>query len=151
MPLDLAKGERVLSAAPTGGGSYVVATTAALHLPVDEGGGLRRLPWERVDHATWNADRLHVTEEGGRNHQIRLTDPGTVPETVRERVTATILVNRPAVLPGGGRIRITGRRPPGGTEVRWTILFDSGLDPGDPELRAQAQRILTELRRQTGL
>ncbi len=149
--LALQRGERVLATAPTRGGSHVVATTTALHLPAP-GGGFTRVPWERVDHATWKDGHLHVQETGGRaRHDVRLTRPGSVPETVRERVTATIAVSHQAELPGGGKVRIAGRRPTTGGDIRWTFVFESGLDPADPGLRAQAEQVLEDLRRQTGL
>jgi hypothetical protein len=163
--LGLARGERVLATAPTAGGSYTVATLAALHLP-DGTGGFVRLPWERVEHATWKDGVLHVREPGsGPEHHVRLTDPGAVPETVQERVTATIVISHHARLPGGGGVRIVGRRPltagppglasvggdPRMAELIWTFVFDAGLDPADPGLRAQAEQILENLRRQTGL
>ncbi|HEY8481498.1 MAG TPA: hypothetical protein VIL71_16870 [Spirillospora sp.] len=145
------RGERVLASAPTRGGSYAVATTTALHLPT-AAGGYTRIPWERVDHATWKDGVLNVQEaDGGPQHHLRLTDPGSVPETVRERVTTTIAVSHRAALPGGGTVRIVGRRPATGGDVRWTIVFESGLHPHDPGMRAQAEQILEDLRRQTGL
>lgn len=149
--LALERGERVLAAAPTRGGSHVTATTTALHLPTPEG-GYTRIPWERVDHATWKEGHLHVQETStGAEHHVRLTEPGSVPETVRERVTATVAVTHQAVLPGGGKVRIAGRRPTTGGDVRWTFVFEAGLDPADPGLRAQAEQVLEDLRRQTGL
>lgn len=148
--LTLERGERVLATAPTRGGSHVAATTTALHVPTPEG-GFTRIPWERVDHATWKDGWLHVHETSRAEHHVRLTDPGSVPEIVRERVTATIAVTHQAVLPGGGKVRIAGRRPTAGGDVRWTFVFDAGLDPSDPGLRAQAEQVLEDLRRQTGL
>lgn len=148
--LDLGRGERPLAHAPTRGGSHVVATGFALHLPTGDGGFLR-LPWERIDRASWDGRVLHVHQSGGRSHRIGLTDPGSVPETIRERVTSTIVVNHPATLPGGGKVRITGRRSPATGRVRWALVFEAGLDPDDPGLRAQAEQILEDLRRQTGL
>ncbi|WP_067479660.1 hypothetical protein [Actinomadura hibisca] len=149
--LTLDRSERVLAFAPTRGGSHVVATSLALHLPTPEK-GFTRVPWERVDQASWKDGWLHVQEtSGGPEHHVRLTEPGSVPETVRERVTATIAVNHHAKLPGGGTVRIAGRRPPTGGEVRWSFVFEAGLDPEDPGLRAQAEQLLEDLRRQTGL
>jgi hypothetical protein len=144
----LERGEHILAHAATRDGSYVVATDRALHLP----DGVR-LPWERVEQAAWRDGWLHVwtTADEPAEHHHRLTVPGSVPETVQERVTATIAVNHQATLPGGGHVRIVGRRPPGGDAVRWTLVFDAGLDPDDPELRAQAGGLLAALRRQTGL
>jgi hypothetical protein len=149
--LTLEKGERTLATAPTRGGSYVVATSTALHLPTATG-GFARLPWERVDQASWKDGWLHVHEtSGGPEHHLRLTDPGSVPETVRERVTATVVVSHNAKLPGGGSVRIAGRRPTTGGDVHWSFVFGPGLDPSDPGVRAQAEQILQDLRGQTGL
>jgi len=143
----LEHGEHILAHAATRDGSYVVATDRALHLPDSV-----RLPWERVEQAAWRDGWLHVrTTTEPAEHHIRLTDPGSVPETVQERVTATIVINHQATLPGGGHVRIVGRRPPRGDTVRWTFVFDAGLDPEDPGLRAQAGGLLAALRRQTGL
>jgi hypothetical protein len=142
----LARGEHVLAYATTRDGSYVVATDRALRLPDV------RLPWERIEQASWKDGWLHVRENAGSaEHHIRLTEPGSVPETVQERVTATIVVNHQATLSGGAHVRIIGRRPPGGDAIRWTFVFDAGLDPNDPSLRAQAEQRLAALRRQTGL
>ncbi|MEV5827080.1 hypothetical protein [Actinomadura sp. WAC 06369] len=148
--LPLERGERVLAHAPTRGGSHVAATTTALHLPTPEG-GFARIPYERVDTAAWKDGWLHVTETSRAAHHVRLTEPGSVPETIRERVTATVAVSHRAELPGGGGVRIAGRRPATGGDVRWTFVFDAGLDPDDPGLRARAEQILEDLRRQTGL
>src|SRR5688572_8339089 len=122
----LEKGERTLAAAPTRGGSHVVATTTALHIP-DGAGGFTRIPWEQVENASWKGGWLHVHEKT--DHHVRLTEPGSVPEIVRERVTSTIAVTHLATLPGGGKVRIAGRRPAAGGDVRWTFLFEPGMDP----------------------
>lgn len=149
--LDLPRGERPLGFAATRGGSYVVATAVALYVPTPEG-GFARIPWDRVDKATWENGRLHVHETaGGPEHHVGLAEPGSIPEIVRERVTATIVVNHQATLPGGGKVRITGRRAPGTEELRWAFVFEADLDPADPGLRAQAEQLLEDLRRQTGL
>ncbi|MFB4315488.1 hypothetical protein [Actinomadura sp. 21ATH] len=149
--LDLERGERTLATAPTRGGSYVVATSTALHVPTVSG-GFARVPWERIDQASWKDGWLHVHETaGGPEHHVRLTEAGSVPETVRERVTATVVISHNARLPGGGTVRIAGRRPSGGGDVRWSFVFGSGLDPDDPGLRAEAEQLLEDLRRQTGL
>jgi hypothetical protein len=139
----------VLAHATTRDGSHVVATAAALYVP-DE--GFVRLPWERIEQGSWRDGWLHIREVGrAGEHHLRLTEPGAVPETVQERVTATIAINRHEKLPEGGGVRIVGRRPPRGDAIRWTFVFDAGLDPDDPGLRAQAEQILENLRRQTGL
>jgi hypothetical protein len=149
--LSLPRGERVLAHATTRGGSYTVVTGAALYLP-SPGAGFVRLPWERIEHAQWKDGRLHIRETGGgEEHHVGLAEPGAVPGAVQERVTATIVVSRHGALPGGGGVRIVGRRGREGGEPHWTFVFDAGLDPADPGLRAQAEQLLEDLRRQTGL
>jgi hypothetical protein len=142
--LTLDKGERVLAVS-----GDTVATDAALHF--QNGTAFARLPWERVEQAVWKDGLLVVREVGGARHTVRLTEPGSVPETVRERVTSTVVVSTHVKLPGGG-VRIAARRPAKGTgEPRWTLVFDAGLDPTDPGLLAQAEQAMEEIRRQTGL
>lgn len=141
--LALQKGERVLAVS-----GDTVATDAALHFP--NAGSFIRLPWERVERAAWRDGTLAVREVGGARHVVPLEDAGSVPETVRERVTATVVVSTHVSLPGGG-VRIAARRPARGGEPRWTFVFDPGLDPEDPGLLAQAEQAMEEIRRQTGL
>ncbi|MCW2904287.1 MAG: hypothetical protein JWO67_6552 [Streptosporangiaceae bacterium] len=151
--LELHRAERILAHAPTRGGSYAVATSTALHLPAGEAApGFVRLPWDRIEHASWKDGWLHVYEPGGRaEHHVRLIEPGSVPETVRERVTSTVVVDHQGRLAEGGRVRIVGRRGAGGDELHWAFVFEPGLDAEDPGLRAQAEELLADLRRQTGL
>lgn len=142
--LTLDKGERVLAVS-----GDTVATDAALHF--QDGTGFMRLPWERVEQAVWKDGLLVVREVGGDRHTVHLSEPGSVPETVRERVTSTVVVSTHVKLPRGG-VRIAARRPARGQgEPRWTLVFDPGLDPTDAGLLAQAEQAMEELRRQTGL
>jgi hypothetical protein len=142
--LALEKGERVLAVS-----GETVATNTALHFM--NAGSFSRLPWERVEQAAWKDGVLVVREVGGARHTVPLEEPGSVPETVRERVTATVVVSTHVSLPGGG-VRIAARRPArGGGEPRWTLVFDAGLDPTDAGLLAQAEQAMEEIRRQTGL
>jgi hypothetical protein len=141
--LALQKGERVLAVS-----GETVATDTALHFP--NAGSFTRLPWERVERAAWRDGALAVREVGGAHHLVPLEEPGSVPETVRERVTATVVVSTHVSLPGGG-VRIAARRPARGGDPHWTLVFDPGLDPKDPGLLAQAEQAMEEIRRQTGL
>jgi hypothetical protein len=143
--LTLEKGERVLAVS-----GETVATDAALHF--QDGTDFTRLPWERVEQAAWKDGMLVVREVGGGRHIVQLTDPGSVPEAVRERVTSTVVVSTHVKLPAGGGVRITARRPAKGAgDPRWSLLFDQGLDPSDAGLLAQAEQAMEEIRRQTGL
>ncbi|WP_026120819.1 hypothetical protein [Nocardiopsis potens] len=145
--LRLERGERVLAHA-AGDGGVLVATTGALHLP-----GGHRVPWERIDRARWDDEGLRFTEEGSGEHVFPVAEPGRLPEVVHERVTSTIVAGRHVPLPGAGGagFRLVARRPPGGSRIDWRIHLDEGVDPGDPRVRAEAERALALIREQTGI
>src|SRR5262245_14548117 len=84
--MTLDTGERILAVS-----GDAVATDTALHFRDDN--GFTRLPWERVEQAAWKDGLLAVREVGGARHAVRLPDPGSVPETVRERVTTTVVIS----------------------------------------------------------
>ncbi|MBN6052946.1 hypothetical protein JYK22_13495 [Nonomuraea sp. RK-328] len=138
-------GERVLTFAGSDGG-HVVATDRALYL--SDG---TRVPYETVDKASWDEEGLRVLTMDGAWHRERITEPRLLPETVRERVNSTIIVNKHVSLPGRGGVRLVARRRPGGDMLGWTLVFDDGLDPTDPGLRAQAEQALEGVRRSMGV
>ncbi|MFG1943775.1 hypothetical protein [Nonomuraea sp. NPDC048826] len=138
-------GERVLAFTPSDDG-HLVATTLALFLPDGT-----KLPYETIDKASWDEHGLRLSTTGGDRHQVRVPEPRLLPETLRERVNATIVVNKHVPLPGDGGVRLVARRRPGGDDVGWTLVFDEGLDPDDPGLRAQAEQALEGMRRSMGV
>jgi hypothetical protein len=154
-------GERVLAWMPVGESS-LVATETTLVLPEDDGvrrtaGADLRVPWDRILRASWEPEIVEVTaqpETGGRPvvHRVRISgEPGVLPEVVRERVTASLVVQHHALLDGEKGARFVARRVPGSTDLRWSVVFDSGLDPSDPLLRARADQILADLRASLGI
>ncbi|GIH28247.1 hypothetical protein Aph01nite_65570 [Acrocarpospora phusangensis] len=139
-------GERPLSHALTAGGGYAVATLTALHLP----GGLR-VPWHQVDRAVWDQEGVTVVMTGGTQHRIDLPDPGLLPETIRERVTNSILASRYVRLGEHGGVRLVARRIAGQDTVEWEFVYDPELDPADPGVRAAVEQALEEVRRALGV
>lgn len=149
--LALERGERVLAWAPAGKDSYLVATDRALHLPAGT-----RVGWEHIDHVEWQRGGVHVREiaaldETPARHQVRVPEPFTLPDVVRERVTSSIAINQHVPLQGTRGVRIVARRRHGRDDVVWNLVFDAGLDVHDPQLRAHADALLAQVRRQTGL
>jgi hypothetical protein len=151
----VAAGERVLAWAFVRGGPTVVASTVALYVPDPADPDVHvRLPYEQVASATWDEPVLDVVTVGPRRHRfvLEIDDPGLVPETVRDRVTASIVVSEHVPLAGSAGARITARRPPvGDAGVTWNVVFDAGLDASDPGLRAAADAAIERLRASTGL
>ena len=148
-------GERVLAWMPVGASS-VVATETVLLLPAD-GGPDVRIPWDRVLRASWEPEILEVTAqsgEGGRPEVRRVRfagDPGVLPEVVRERVTSSIVVQHHAELVGERGARFVARRVPGSADLRWSVVFDAGLDPEDTDLRRRADIALADFRASLGI
>lgn len=125
---------------------HVVATDRALYLP----GGVRLL-WQRIDRAGWDDSGLWVVTTDGAEHRVGVPAPGALPEVVHERVTASIVASRHVRLGNRGGVRLVARRAPGGDSLEWELLFDRGLDPDDPGLRALAEQALEEVRRSLGV
>jgi hypothetical protein len=152
--LGLDKGERLIAWARAADGSDVAASDRALRA-VGPAGRLR-LDWHEIAEATWREGVLRVVEgrvepgRGPRWHTWLLDDPGLLPDAVRDRVTASIVVNQHVRLVGRAGVRILGRRAAGADDLVWTLRFDAGLDPADPQLRALADAELASLRAQLG-
>lgn len=152
--LALERGERVLAFAVARDESHVVVTDRALRQVVD-GSVAVHLPWYQVARARWADGVLELVEttplgERAGRRTFDLVDPGFVPETVRERVTANIVVSQHVALVGRRGIRIVGRRRPGLDGLAWSIQYDAGLDAEDPTLRERAELAMDDVRRSTG-
>jgi hypothetical protein len=62
-----------------------------------------------------------------------------------------MVTDQEQVLPDGTPVRFIARRPIGGAQVRWTVMFAPDIDTSNPGLRAAADDQLTELRETLGL
>lgn len=149
-----AVGERLLAWGILDDERVVVCTDLAIHVP--DG---RRIPWDLVVRGAWSEEFLDLLVQlapGARATQIRLRfdEPGQVPGVVRERVQWTVVASHRVTLqhPDGrsGGAMLNARRSPQTDEVRWGVVFDPGIDPGDPGWRAVADEALTDLRDRLG-
>ena len=146
-------GERVLAWAPSGA-STVVAPDDALVLPA--GAVPERVTWDLGLRVSWEPGGFELVSQerpGARadTSQVPVPDPGALPGVVKERVNASIVVARQVVLDGERGARIVARRTPGSSDLRWSVVFDAGLDPTDPALRAAADEALAALRGSLGV
>jgi hypothetical protein len=134
----LGPGDAVLAAAVADDGTWLLGSRDALVLVNDE--GALRLPWERVETVDWDRDesRLRVSEVGEFGqvrpvHSLTVPDPGLLLPMVRERVTASVLLQRRVPVSGRLGVLVVARRPPRGRgEITWAVEYDAGLDPDDP-------------------
>ncbi|MFZ5849317.1 MAG: hypothetical protein ACOYX5_18255 [Actinomycetota bacterium] len=151
----LRPGEKVLAGTRTTDGRWLLGTRDALQVvgtPGAEPGPVvepveTRIPWEQIERADWDGDaqRLVVVEVGefGRvqpRHEFPVAEPGLLLELVRERVTASVVLQRRVAVHGKRGLLVIGRRAPGGDgAVSWAYQFDAGVDPEDPAVLAAAE------------
>ena len=133
-------------------GSWVVATDQALY----EQRTHTRVAWQTVIKGTWEQPDLVIDFESGhgpRRLRIRLEDPQDLPAAVRDRVTDTVVISEHRESADGVGAHFVARRSPGSgiEDIHWTVVFDAGLDAGDPRLREWADDTLQELRASLGI
>ena len=118
-----------------------------------------RIPWERVEGADWNREesRLRVSELGefGRprpSYVFRMpeAEPGMLLQLIRERVTASVVLQRGRLVEGRRGLKVIGRRSPAGGPITWMHEYDDGIDPDDPEVAALAEALLSEAQADVG-
>jgi hypothetical protein len=151
--------EEVLAAVQLTTGHWVAGTRAAVYLP-DDASELRRVGWEHIERAAWNSEEsiLHVYETTAFGTPLRATDlavddPGRFGQLLRERVDASIVIQRHVPLTGKKGVRIVGRRNPADTtaDISWNFVLDKGLEPTQPGLLDRAEAALAGVRDEFGV
>jgi hypothetical protein len=159
--------EGVLAWAEAVDGTWVVATRVALVLASPSPAPAAvRLPWETVHRADWDQESATLTVERvqdyGRpvsRHVVGLASPGAVLDVVRERVTASVVLQRRVDLGRRRGFTVIARRPPSDNALpgsappglRWAFEFDPGVDPDDPTVASVADQALREAQESLGL
>lgn len=149
-----APAERLLAWGLLADGEVVACTQLGMYLP-----GPIRVQWDQVVRGAWSEEFLDLvvqlaSGEQVRHIRLRFDAPGQVPGVVRERVQWTVVASHSAALvhPDGrvGTAMLNARRSPKTSEVRWTVVFGSGIDPEDLGWRHAADKALTVLRDRLG-
>jgi len=153
---------RALAAAEAVDGTWLVGTRAELVLIAPAGGPSpveTRIPWEQVEDADWDRDgsRLRIREVGafGRprpsyTFEMPEVEPGDLLQLIRERVSASVVLQRGHLVDGKRGFKVIGRRPPSGGPIRWMFEYDDGIDPDDPAVVAAADDLLRRARDDVG-
>ena len=152
----LPRGEKVLAGAGARDGTWVLGTRRLLVvLPPD--GEPDLLPWETVEDAGWDAEesRLRVTLVGeyGRprpSYLLVVDEPALLLQLVRERVTASVVLQRRVEVLGKRGFTVIGRRSPVGGPIAWMHAYDAGVDPADPAVARAAEEALGRARGEVG-
>jgi hypothetical protein len=141
----LPRTDRVLASAVATDGTWLLGTRDAL--VIVEPAETIRLAWEHVETAHWDREeeRLRVAEVGEFGqvrpvHTFTVREPGLLLQMVRERVTASVLLQRRVAVSGRRGLTVIARRPPRGQgEIIWACEYDAGVDPDDPDVRRAAE------------
>jgi len=150
--LGLGPGDRVLAWSPLVGGGVAVATMADLRILTPRGRHLIH-PWVDVDHAAWDrASRTLAVWWVGSRQTTPLEiedDSGRLPEAIRERVQASVVLTAPVSLPAGRAGRVAIRRDAEG-RLSTQSLLPPGVSATAPDVAPLLAAALAELGAEAG-
>lgn len=118
-------------------------------LAQETGGQWRLIGWHQIEQGGWNDQNreLRWEESSGRRGSAIMDDPQRVPEVFRERIHASIVVQKQIPIPGtreGGVV--SARRDLGDSDrpLEWRTRRGRGT-PDDPETHRVLSEALAEL------
>jgi hypothetical protein len=151
----LPRGEKVLAHAVSTDGTWLLGTRARLVLLLPD--QVAELPWEQIEDAAWNMDERHLRITGvgtygepRPSYSFDMEDPALLLQLLRERVTASIVLQRRVPVIGSLGLTVIGRRSPVGGPVAWMHAYDPGLDPNDPDVSTAADQALADAQSEVG-
>jgi len=154
--LALPAGDRVLAlAVDATTGHHLVASTYAVSVVTGEGALALRRAWMLVDAGTWEPETAMLTltwADGARPVQWCLRDQRSLlPETVRERVQASVVLSTRLALGDRRSGRVAVRQDLATRELSTQAILGRGVRADDPDVAAQVRFALADLRDQVGL
>ncbi len=154
----LGRGEQVhATAREDAGGHWLVLTTWRLLERTPDGRTVLERPWHEVDTGSWDPDLwtlsvLFVDGRDSRQWRMQtLTGPGQVPETFRDRTTASVVLTRAVDLGRRRTARVSIRKVLQTRDLREQVVLGRGASDQDADLAARVLATRQELREQTGL
>jgi hypothetical protein len=134
---------------PTG---FCIASPAAFSYGNENGWG--HVGWHEIEHGSWNAElrrlswlRYAAPGEAPARGSVELTEPGRMPELFRERILATIAVEKFVPLSGERGVTVTARRDLGrGGTVSWHGTLTRGLSWQTEGLPAAVDQAMEQVR-----
>jgi hypothetical protein len=151
----LGSGERVLSwAREEASGTTVVATNHALYAVDPAGARTLARPWHDVDGGTWSVELTALTVtwvDGAKASQWVLGATSLLPETLRERVQASVVLAQRIELGSRRSAKVVIRQDLASGGLVEQVVLGRGVRADDPELVARTEAALADLREQVGL
>lgn len=126
----------------------LLAMPAAFAVSFD--GAWQTIGWHQVRTGGWKleTDEMYWRLLDGRSDSLVLTDEGHFPETFRDRVQASVVVEERVPVPSGGAVVLSARRDLGQDQpvLDWQMQASHGASLKDPETLRLAEDVLARLR-----
>jgi hypothetical protein len=152
--IELGSGERVLSwAREAASGATVVATNHRLYAVDAAGTRTLARPWHEVDGGTWSPELTQLTVtwvDGSRPSQWVLGATSLVPETLRERVQASVVLAQRIELGPRRWAKAVLRQDLASGDLVEQVVLGRGVRADDVEMTARTDAALAYLREQVG-
>jgi len=153
--IELGRGERLLSwARDDSSGATVVASNHRLYAVSPAGEVVLDRPWHLVDAGTWSHDAFLLTVtwvDSQRPAQWLFREPTLLPETVRERVQASVVLAQHVDLGERRSARAVIRQDLAGGGLVEQVVLGRGVRESDPGVGEQTAAALDYLKEQVGL
>ena len=151
-------GERALAWAGDGQGTTVVAGRHRLHVVREVPDGppqhLLDRPWHLVDTGSWVGEDTALRVTWVDRHpptRLVLPDPGLLPETLRERVQASVVLSEVLDLGAKRSAKVVVRRVLATGQLVSQAVLGPGVRIDDPGVRDAVGAGLVRVREQVGL
>jgi hypothetical protein len=135
-------------------GSPAVLSVGGVGAAVDDDAdGWRHVGWHEIEHGGWNAESrsLSWTLYGGRRGRVELAEPARLPELFRERVAASIAVERFVPIRGERGVTVTARRDLGAAgTLSWHSTLTRGLSAHGEGVAEEVARAAADLQSEYG-
>jgi hypothetical protein len=152
--VDLSSGERVLSwARDEASGTTVVATNHRLYAVDAAGARTLARPWHEVDGGSWSPELTQLTVtwvDGSRPVQWVLGATSLLPETLRERVQASVVLAQRVELGPRRWAKAVIRQDLGSGDLVEQVVRARGVRADDAEMTVRTDAALAYLREQVG-
>ena len=150
----LSGGERVLSwGREVASGITVVATNHALYAVDAAGARTLARPWHEVDGGTWSPELTQLTVtwvDGSKPSQWVLGATSLLPETLRERVQASVVLAQRIELGPQRWAKAVLRQDLATGDLVEQVVLGRGVRADDAEMTARTEGALAYLREQVG-
>lgn len=133
--------------------AYVVATTTHVYA-VRDGSVVLDRQWHMVDTGSWDDETARLTVnwvDKAPASVWELTEPGTFPQVLRERVQATVVLSDEVDLGVKRKAKVVVRKDLANGALMGQTILGRGVRSTDPGVREETHAALDRLREQVGL